>query len=302
MGEWDQLLTERPNDASARLDTMRIEEILRLMNAEDAGVASAVAQVIPEIAAVVESSVIALKSGGRMLYVGAGTSGRLGVLDASECPPTFGVDRRLVQAVIAGGAKAVFQAVEEAEDRAAEGERDIRRRRVEPRDMVIGISASGTTPYVLGALKAAKAAGARTAMIACNRRGAVPCADVLIAPLVGPEVLTGSTRLKAGTAQKMILNMISTASMVRLGKVYRNLMVDMRPSNRKLHDRAARIVRMATGKGDSEVEVALAAAGGEMKTAIVMLETGADAAEARHRLAESGGIVHRAVTGPDGEA
>ena len=302
MGEWDQLLTERPNDASARLDTMRIEEILRLMNAEDAGVASAVAQVIPEIAAVVESSVIALKSGGRMLYVGAGTSGRLGVLDASECPPTFGVDRRLVQAVIAGGAKAVFQAVEEAEDRAAEGERDIRRRRVEPRDMVIGISASGTTPYVLGALKAAKAAGARTAMIACNRRGAVPCADVLIAPLVGPEVLTGSTRLKAGTAQKMILNMISTASMVRLGKVYRNLMVDMRPSNRKLHDRAARIVRMATGKGDSEVEAALAAAGGEMKTAIVMLETGADAAEARHRLAESGGIVHRAVTGPDGEA
>lgn len=300
MGEWDQLLTERPNEASAQLDAMRIEEILRLMNAEDAGVASAVAQVIPEIAAVVELAVIALRSGGRMFYIGAGTSGRLGVLDASECPPTFGVDRRIVQAVIAGGMKAVFYAVEEAEDRAENGERDMRRKRIESRDLAIGISASGTTPYVIGALAAAKAAGAHTAMIACNRRGAVPCADVLIAPLVGPEVLTGSTRLKAGTAQKMILNMISTASMVRLGKVYRNLMVDMRPSNRKLYDRAARIVRMATGRGKDEVEAALVAAGGEMKTAIVMLETGIDAAEARHRLAESGGIVRQAVAGTDG--
>jgi len=283
------------------LDAMGIEEILRLMNAEDAQVASAVAQVVPEIKDAVELAVSALKSGGRMLYVGAGTSGRLGVLDAAECPPTFGVDRRIVQAVIAGGAKAVFRAVEEIEDRAEEGARDIRRKRLTPRDLVIGITASGTTPYVLGALGAAKAAGAHTALIACNRRDAVPCADVLIAPLVGPEVLTGSTRLKAGTAQKMILNMISTATMVRLGKVYRNLMVDMRPSNRKLHDRAARIVRMATGRGKSEVEAALAAAGGEMKTAIVMLETGTDAGEARQRLMEAGGIVRQAVVGSDGK-
>ncbi|MGE5598747.1 MAG: N-acetylmuramic acid 6-phosphate etherase [Bacteroidota bacterium] len=298
MCDWSQLLTEHRNEASMRLDTLETAEILRLMNKEDATVAHAVAAVLPAVAAAVDLAVEALRAGGRLIYVGAGTSGRLGVLDAAECPPTFGVDPETVQAVMAGGEEAVFRPVEEAEDRAEAGARDLADKEVGPRDMVIGISASGVTPYVLGALHQARAAGARTALVVCNAQPeAAACAEVIIAPLVGPEVLTGSTRLKAGTAQKMVLNMISTASMVRLGKVYQNLMVDMRPTNRKLLDRAVRIVCSATGSDAERARACLAEANNEIKTAIVMLRTGWSAGEARRALARADGFVRRAVAG-----
>ncbi|MGE5549475.1 MAG: N-acetylmuramic acid 6-phosphate etherase [Bacteroidota bacterium] len=296
MAEWEHLLTEHRNKDSLDLDTMNTEALLRLMNREDAKVAPAVAAVIPEIAAAVEFALAALRAGGRVIYVGAGTSGRLGVLDAAECPPTFGVERELVQAVIAGGDAAIFRPVEEAEDQAEAGAKDISLRKVGAKDFVLGISASGITPYVLGALQYAKEVGARTAVIVCNdRREAAALADVVIAPVVGPEVLTGSTRLKAGTAQKMVLNMISTASMVKLGKVYQNLMVDMKPANKKLQDRATRIIREATGCDLEAARTALADADNEIKTAIVMLLTGWSAGEARAALAKADGFVRRAI-------
>lgn len=296
MTDWERLLTEHRNAASHALDTMGTEELLALMNAEDAKVAPAVGAVIPEIALVVELAVAALRAGGRLIYVGAGTSGRLGVLDAAECVPTFGVSPETVQAAIAGGEAAMTRSVEEAEDRAEVGAADLAARRVGRNDLVLGITASGLTPYVLGALRYAREAGARTALLACNDCAeAGDYADVVISPVVGPEVLTGSTRLKAGTAQKLVLNMISTATMVRLGKVYQNLMVDMKPTNKKLLDRAVRIIQAVTGCGEEEAAAALAGAENEIKTAIVMVDTGCDAAAARRALARVDGFVRRAI-------
>ncbi|NLG84899.1 MAG: N-acetylmuramic acid 6-phosphate etherase [Firmicutes bacterium] len=298
MEDWERLATEHRNAASYALDTMGTEELLRLMNDEDAKVAPAVAAVIPAVAVAVEMAVEALRAGGRLIYVGAGTSGRVGALDAAECVPTFGVSPETVQAVIAGGEAALSSPIEEAEDRAEAGAADLAARAVGPGDLVVGITASGLTPYVLGALRLAREAGARTVLLTCNDcPEAADYADVVIAPVVGPEVLTGSTRLKAGTAQKMVLNMISTATMVRLGKVYQNLMVDMKPTNKKLQARAVRIVQAATGCGEKEAAAALPAAGNEIKTAIVMIHKACDPATARKILAEVGGFVRRAIAG-----
>jgi N-acetylmuramic acid 6-phosphate etherase len=292
------LTTERENEKSLGLDEMTPLEIVTLMNAEDQTVAQAVNRVLPAIAKAVEAIVASFKAGGRLIYVGAGTSGRLGVLDASELPPTFGVDPGLAVALLAGGKEAMFQAKEGAEDDAGAGERDLGSLGLEERDAVVGISASGRTPYVIGALQYAKGVGARTIALACNRPSRMgSIADVAIEVETGPEVLTGSTRLKAGTAQKMVLNMLSTAAMVRMGKTYKNLMVDLRPTNEKLVNRACRILMKATGASYEEAERALKAADDQVKVALVMIRTGATAEEARARLAAADGFVGKAVKG-----
>lgn len=260
-------------------------EIVRLMNNEDRKVAAAVARKLPAIAQAVDAIVASIRNGGRLFYVGAGTSGRLGVLDAAECPPTFGISPTLVQAVIAGGKRAITQAVEGAEDSTANGERDLRRLRLSKKDVVVGIAASGTTPYVVGALKYAQRLGALTVALTSNLRVPVGrIAKIVIAPEVGPEVLTGSTRLKAGTSQKMVLNMLSTGVMVRLGHAYKNLMIDMMLTNDKLADRALRILATASGKDASAARHALSAAGHNMRVALVMLRLNLDAREAKKRL------------------
>ncbi|HYH05139.1 MAG TPA: N-acetylmuramic acid 6-phosphate etherase, partial [Bacillota bacterium] len=243
-----KMTTEGCNQNSLALDTLATVDIVKLINAEDRTVADAVAQETTNIAQAVDLIVTALQSGGRLLYVGAGTSGRLGILDASEAPPTFGVEPGLIQGVIAGGREAVFQAVENCEDDSERGAADLEELAVDDRDIVVGIAASGRTPYVIGAMQQAHQNGAKTIALVCNRDTAMgQLADLSITVVVGPEVLTGSTRMKAGTAQKMVLNMLSTAAMVKLGKVYQNLMVDMRPSNLKLVERAINIVSTVTG-------------------------------------------------------
>lgn len=288
--------TETRNPKTVELDQMSVVELLQVMNAEDRKVPEAIAQVIPEIASAVELVVEALRNGGRLIYLGAGTSGRLGVLDAAECPPTFGVPPDLVLGVLAGGNKAMFQAVEGAEDCAKLAVCDLVRVKLKPQDVVVGITASGRTPYVIAGLAHARRVGALTVSIACNSNAAVSSqAQVAIELDNGPEVLTGSTRLKAGTSQKLVLNMISTAAMVRLGKVYGNLMVDVQPTNEKLVDRAVRIVAEATGCGNLEAERALSESGRHAKTAIVMLLCGVGADEARVRLASSKGFVRQAI-------
>lgn len=293
----DGLVTERRNPATMRLDEMDSLAIVQAMNDEDAKIAPAVRQELPAIAQAADLAAACLRRGGRVFYVGAGTSGRLGVLDASEWPPTFGVAPDAAQAIMAGGPRAVFSAVENVEDDENGGHEAVRAR-VRRDDLVVGITASGRTPFVLGALRAAREAGARTVSVACNRPSpAEALADVAIAPVLGPEVLAGSTRLKAGTAQKMILNMISTAAMVRLGKVYQNLMVDVRVTNEKLRRRAVRIVQEATGCGEDEACSALQRAGMHAKTAIVMILAGLDAARARKWLDEAGGSVRLAIAG-----
>lgn len=298
MESLENLTTERENDKSVGLDEMSPLEIVTLMNAEDQTVAHAVSQALPAIAEAVEAIVASFKAGGRLIYVGAGTSGRLGVLDASELPPTFGVDPSMAVALLAGGRNAVFQAKEGAEDDAEAGERDLRGIHLENRDAVVGISASGRTPYVIGALQYAKQIGAKTVALSCNRPSRMSSiADVAIEVVTGPEVLTGSTRLKAGTAQKMVLNMLSTAAMVRMGKTYKNLMVDVKPTNEKLVDRARRILMKATGVSYKEADRALKAADNQVKVALVMIQTGSTAEEARARLKEADGFVRAAVKG-----
>ncbi|HHW10253.1 MAG TPA: N-acetylmuramic acid 6-phosphate etherase [Firmicutes bacterium] len=293
-----QKLTTECRSPYHELDMMSIPEILEAINSEDRLVPAAVAREIPQIARAVEMIVPRLRRGGRLFYVGAGTSGRLGVLDASECPPTFGVDWQLVQGLIAGGEEALRYSIEGAEDDEAAGASDLEERQCGAEDVVMAISASGRTPYCLGALRYAATVGAGRIALVCNQSTPMhQLAEVTIAPLVGPEVLSGSTRMKAGTAQKLVLNMISTTTMIKLGKVYSNLMVDMVPSNSKLTDRAARIVMAATGCDRKAVEAALAGAGGETKTAIVMLLAGCTPEEARRRLAASGGFVRAAVAG-----
>ena len=271
-------------------------EILRIINREDAGVSAAVAREIPAIARAVDAIASALRRGGRLFYVGAGTSGRLGVLDASECPPTFHVPPRLVQGIIAGGRGALVRAVEGAEDSVALGKRDLLARKITRRDVVVGLTASGSTPYVLGALRYANTKGAPTVGVTCNRRAPIArVAKILIAPEVGPEVIAGSTRMRAGTAQKLVLNMLSTGAMVRLGHVYDNWMINVAQTNRKLRRRAERILEEATGADVSAVRRAMRHAGHDLRVALVMLKRGVDAIEAKKRLRDAGGNLRAAL-------
>ena len=266
------------------------------MNREDARVVLAVKRALPQIAEAVDAIVEAFESGGRLIYVGAGTSGRLAVLDASECPPTFGTPPRMVEALIAGGERALRHAVEGAEDSATNGARDLRRAGVTRKDVVVGIAASGTTPYVLGALEAARRTGATTVGITCNSGSALgKKAEIAIVVETGPEVLAGSTRLKAGTAQKMVLNMLSTAAMARIGRVYENWMVGVALTNKKLQRRGAGILQQAAGASASAAEHALRRAGHDLPTALLMLETGLDASDAKKRLAAARGNVRKAL-------
>jgi N-acetylmuramic acid 6-phosphate etherase len=293
---YERLPTEQRNPRSTRLDRMSTRAILRLINAEDRRVPAAVRGEIPRIARATDAVVRAVRAGGRVVYVGAGTSGRIGLLDALEWPPTFGVSAGLVRAVVAGGVRATIGSAAPAEDDAAAGRAEIAALRVGRRDVVIGIAASGLTPFVLGAVDEARRRGA-TVVGLCNVPGAplAARADIAITPVVGPEVLTGSTRMKAGTSQKLILNMISTTAMVRLGRVYTNLMVEMTPGNRKLAARAQRIVSQATGLDRWTSQQLLEAAGGRVKVAIVMGLRRATRAEAEARLARAGGHVRAAI-------
>ncbi|HEY7982657.1 MAG TPA: N-acetylmuramic acid 6-phosphate etherase [Ktedonobacterales bacterium] len=288
--------TEQANPATARLDQMSALELARAMNAEDARVAPAVERELPQVARAIEAITARLRSGGRLIYLGAGTSGRLGVLDASECPSTFDTPPDLVIGCLAGGADALAAAADEVEDSRESGAADVARLAVAPLDAVVGISASGRTPYVLGGLRAARERGALTIGLACNAGGplAALCA-VVIAPCVGPEVVAGSTRLKAGTAQKMVLNMLSTGVMVALGKTYGNLMVDVRPTNAKLRQRALRIVTEATGLDEPAAARLLRACDDETKTAILCALAGIAPAAARARLAAHQGAIRAAL-------
>lgn len=275
---------------------MTTQELLRLINREDARVAAAVGREIPRIARAVEAIVRALGRGGRLIYVGAGTSGRLATLDAAECPPTFGVPSGMVTAVVAGGRRALTHAVERAEDSAAQGARDLAVKRVSARDVVVGLTASGSTPYVLGALASARRRGAVTVGVTSNRRAPLArVSEISIAPQVGKEVIAGSTRMKAGTAQKLVLNMLSTAAMIRLGHVYDNWMIDVALTNRKLRQRGLRILVEATGASVAAAARALRQAKHDMRVALVMLKTGAEAAQARRRLKQAGGILRKAL-------
>ncbi len=294
--DFDRLLTEQRNPRTARIDGLSVPEILDLIHREDATVARAVAAERRNLARGVEILVARLRRGGRVFFVGAGTSGRLGVLEAAELPPTFDTPPALAQAVMAGGPACVWASREGAEDRAGDGALQVRRRRVRPGDVVVGIAASGVTPFVHGALAEAKRRGAGRILVTCNRRG-VPegAADVRIAPLVGPEVIAGSTRLRAGTATKMVLNALTVAAMIRLGKVYGNLMVDLQARSDKLAARARRIVRELAGVSERGAARALRAAGGRAKVAVVMLRRGVARAEAESLLAAAGGMLRGAL-------
>ncbi|MBO1418557.1 N-acetylmuramic acid 6-phosphate etherase [Streptomyces sp. FH025] len=280
----------------AELDQLPTLDLLRLMNAEDRTVPAAVAGELARISAVVDAVAARMARGGRLVYAGAGTAGRLGVLDAAECPPTFGTDPALVVGLIAGGRTAVTEAVEGAEDRTDLAEADVASLALTPDDALIGVSASGRTPYPLAAVRAARAAGALTVGLACNRGSAlVAAAELGIEVEVGPEVLAGSTRLKAGTAQKLVLNMLSTAVMVRLGRTYGNLMVDLRATNAKLRERARRIVAEATGADEDAIRRALAATDGRAKDAILLLLANVDAPTAARLLTASDGRLREAL-------
>lgn len=290
------LITEAVNPATALIDTLPTREIVAAIAAEDAKVAPAVAAVGAEIAQLADVVVERLRRGGRLIYIGAGTSGRLGVLDAAECPPTFGVGPDVVVARIAGGYPALTEALEAVEDDMALGQRDIDELNIGADDVVLGIAASGRTPYVLGAIERAKGYGAFTAGLACaHPTPLAEAVDLMIAPIVGPEVITGSTRMKAGTAQKLVLNALSTTVMIRLGKTFGNLMVDVQPTNEKLRRRAAMIVSTATGLPAGEARRLLEAADYEAKTAIVMALAKIGPAEARQRLAAHDGHVRAAL-------
>lgn len=291
----EQLLTEQRNPESLNIDRLPTEDMLRIINAEDSRVAAAVAAAIPAIARAVDAISEALRTGGRLLYIGAGTSGRLGVLDASECPPTFGVPYELVQGIIAGGEAALSRATEASEDEPSTGVQDLLDRGCTPKDVVCGIAASGRTPYVLGAIRTANRIGATTIGISCTPgSGLTAAAGIPIELLVGPEVIAGSTRLKAGTATKLVLNMLTTGAMIRLGYVYGNLMVNVQPKNEKLRDRARRIVREAAGLDDQTAARYLETAGG-VAVAIVMAKKNVDRAQAETLLQRGGGVIARAL-------
>ncbi len=290
------LATETINPNTRDIDRCGTEEILRLINAEDAAVPGAVARELPHLAQAVDLAYAALRAGGHMFYVGCGTSGRLGVLDASECPPTYGVDPSLVQGYIAGGDAALRTAIEGSEDNAQAGAQLIAELGLTEKDVLVGITASGSAPFVLGAVEEARRRGAVCIALVCNpaSRLAALC-QVAVAPVVGPEVIMGSTRMKAGTAQKLVLNMLSTAVMIKLGKVYHNLMVDLRATNRKLRDRSVRIICAATDVSPEQAAEYLEQAGGQVKTAILMICTGLDRAAAEACLRGSEGRLAQAM-------
>jgi N-acetylmuramic acid 6-phosphate etherase len=290
------LVTEARNPESENIDDKSIEEVLHIINRQDHLIADVVKEQIPYIAQAVDILVKAFKAGGRLFYIGAGTSGRLGVLDASECPPTFGTDPQMIQGIIAGGEKALTRAQEGSEDKVEAGAEDLIARGLTDKDVVCGIAASFRTPYVLGAIAKARQIGAKTIYITCNPRQNVNIdVDVAICAVVGPEVLMGSTRMKAGTATKMILNMLTTTAMTGLGKVYGNMMVDLMMTSRKLEERSKRVVMMTTGVSYERAAQLLKAADCHVKTAIVMELAGVDKAQAQKRLKDNDGFVRRAI-------
>ncbi|MDQ0246629.1 N-acetylmuramic acid 6-phosphate etherase [Bacillus fengqiuensis] len=290
------LTTESRNDQTMHIDTADTTEILRIMNEEDQKIALAVQQVLPDVGVAVKFAYESLKNGGRLIYIGAGTSGRLGVLDAVECPPTFSTDPDMVQGIMAGGEKAFVKAVEGAEDKEELGAQDLKDIHLTANDTVIGIAASGRTPYVTGALQYARSVGAKAVALSCNKNSLISqAADHSIEVVVGPEVLTGSTRLKAATAHKMILNMISTTTMIHLGKAYENLMVDVHVSNYKLKERAINIICKITGVPYEQAKETLETAHNEVKTAIVMLEADKGYDAAKELLEQANGYVRKAV-------
>ena len=296
MVELKRIPTEQRNEASAHIDRMSTLEMVRLINREDHKVADAVAREDEHIAAAVERITARLREGGRLVYIGAGTSGRLGILDAVECPPTYSTDPELVQGLIAGGTPAIFKAVEGAEDDPELGRKDLEAIHFTGKDVLVGVAASGRTPYVIGGMQYAKSLGADTIAVTCCPGSEIDTlADVGIAPTPGPEVVTGSTRMKSGTAQKMVLNMLSTCTMIRLGKVYGNLMVDVKPSNEKLVRRCVSIVCAAADCGEAEAEQALSQCGYHPKIAIVMLLCGCTAEEAEKRLTGAHGYIAEVV-------
>jgi len=291
-----QMITEGRNPASQNIDELSTEAMLRVINDEDKKVALAVEAIVPQIAQVVDAITAAFSKGGRLIYCGAGTSGRLGILDASECPPTFGTPRSQVVGLIAGGHTAILLAVENAEDNIEQGAQDLKDIDFNAKDVLVGIAASGRTPYVLGALAYAKQQGAFSAALTCNPNSPMSqAADVALTPIVGPEVVTGSSRMKAGTAQKLVLNMLTTGAMIRSGKVYGNLMVDVEATNQKLVQRQINIVKQATDCDDATAQQALNACQGHCKTAIVMVLAGLDATEAKALLKQNSGFIRQAL-------
>jgi N-acetylmuramic acid 6-phosphate etherase len=296
LSELEHLISEERNPNTMEIDLLPTVEVLRVINREDSSVPDAVEKVIAEIARAVDRIVDAFGEGGRLIYLGAGTSGRLGVLDAAECPPTFSVPADMVVGLIAGGAEALSKATEGAEDDAEAGVRALKDIGLTRRDVVVGIAVSGRTPYVVGGLTYAKTLGATTVALSCNRDAAIAqVADISILPVVGPEVLTGSTRLKSGTAQKLVLNMLTTASMIRSGKCYQNLMVDLKPTNMKLVARAERIVTQATGCTAEQAQEALKRTGNDVKLAILITVTGMSLSRAKTALQSAGGFLRKAI-------
>lgn len=292
------LVSETRNPDTLDLDNLSTLAMVTKFNQQDATVATAVSLTLPQVAAAVDAAAASLAAGGRLIYMGAGTSGRLGVLDASECPPTFGVPHGVVVGLIAGGPGALLKAVEGAEDDEQLGVSDLQALDLTANDMVVGLAASGRTPYVIGALRYARQQGCRTAAISCNPDSPIAHeAEIAISPVVGPEALTGSTRLKSGTAQKLVLNMISTGAMVKIGKVYQNLMVDMQATNIKLVDRARRMVCEATGCQPEQADAALQQVDHEVKTAILMILADIPAPEAKQRLLQHHGFLRAALKG-----
>ncbi|RVB73423.1 MULTISPECIES: N-acetylmuramic acid 6-phosphate etherase [unclassified Mesorhizobium] len=296
MSELERLVSEDRNPKTMDIDLLPTIDILRKINDEDRGVPAAIEKVIPEIAAAVDRIVAAFQKGARLVYMGAGTSGRLGVLDASECPPTFGVPESMVVGLIAGGPDALVRSAEGAEDDPKQGMKALQEINLTADDVVVGIAVSGRTPYVIGGLTYARQVGATTVALSCNAKSIIAgLADIAISPLVGPEVLTGSTRLKSGTAQKLVLNMLTTASMIRIGKSYQNLMVDLNPSNKKLVARAVRMVMQTTGCAAQQARQALDQTGNDVKLAILVTITGTGVEEAREALGAAGGFLRKAI-------
>lgn len=290
------LVTESRNHNSENIDTLSTLDMLKVINNEDKKVPLAVEKTLPEIAQLVDKVAIAFSQGGRLIYCGAGTSGRLGILDASECPPTYGTPHEMVIGLIAGGHKAILQAVENAEDNQELGEQDLRQLNFNEKDVLVGIAASGRTPYVIGALNYAKSLGATTGAISCNPESPIAqIADIAITPIVGAEVVTGSSRMKAGTAQKLILNMITTGAMIKMGKVFGNLMVDVEATNAKLVERQIRIVMQATECERAVAEEALSQCQRHCKTAILMILAGVDAPQATQMLNQNKGFIRKAL-------
>lgn len=295
--EIKDLVTETRNPRTMDIDAKDTAEILHLINQEDRLISEIVAQEIPHLVQAVELIVAAFKNGGRLFYIGAGTSGRLGVLDASECPPTYGTDPEMIQGIIAGGYKALVRSQEGVEDIFEQGANDLLDHGFAASDVVCGIAASRRTPYVIGALTKARDIGGKTIYLTCNPRSEITIpVDVAICPVVGPEVVMGSTRMKAGTATKLVLNMLTTAAMIRLGKVYENMMVDLQMTSKKLEERSKRTVMMVTGVSYEEASRVLEQAEGHVKTALVMILSGVDDKEAKQRLRQAGGFVRQALS------